>query len=782
MHNYFSAFPSQKKTQSQKTKKWYKECVDAVDMSGFFSDEGVRSSYREKLVNANLYNGKLDPDDMVQVLNPTNISDKTVPKEMQHYPIVNPRIEVLIGEEYKRRFDYRAVVTNPEAISEKSKELNEMVKTRLKVLIEAEYTEQELELKLKELQSDISSFQDKREKAINSGLKHFWHERQFGRLFNNGFKNVLVQGEEYYEAVINGGKPDLWKINPMKVFFVRSGYSNKIEDADLIIIDDYWAPSKIIDFYHEDLTDKQMKKIDKGYGGGSKDPFVDKRYRDSFNLSLEMMDSESNPDRIDELIRMGEAGGFHLSQAYDTAGNIRVLRVYWRGWRKVQKITYLDEFGNEQVDLFPESYVPKLDEGESTETLWINEWYEGTKIGEDIYLRMQPKEIQFRSLENPAYSHPGITGKAYSFDSFKTVSLVGRVKNYTYLYDAIHDRLNKLLAVNHGKILQMDFASIPDGWDVQKWFHYLNKMKVAVVDSFKEGNKGAATGKLAGSLNNASKGYIDLDQGANIQQHIALLEFIKREMTEITGVSEQRMGTISNRETVGGIERSVTQSSHITEWYFSEHEEVKINALQCFVEVMKMALKGKNHKFQYIMDDESINTLTLDGDLISEADYGILITNSVRSQEAEQNIKRLAETALSSGAAQFDDVLDIYLSSSLSEMRNNLKAANRDAKAEQQRQFEESEKTKRQGIEQAAQDKELDRALKDNINIRDNQTKIAVAQNKNLDNEMSKLEAEREKRLEQVRQFNEKLNEDKRQHDDKMSLEEKKLTQSKSSN
>lgn len=782
MPNYFSSFPSQKKTKSQRTKKWYKECVDAVNTSGFFADEGVRASYRDKIVNSNLYNGKLDPSDMVRVLNPTNISSRTVEAEIQHYPIVNPRIDVLVGEEFKRRFDYRAVVSNPEAISEKSKELNQMVQARIAKLIEQNYSEAEAKAKMQELQQDVSSYQDKREKAVNQGLKHYWRERQFGHLFNNGMRNVFIQGEEYYEAVINGGKPDLWKINPLKVFWVRSGYSNRIEDADLIIIDDYWAPSKIVDFYHEDLTPKQMTKLDKGYGGSSEDPFVNKRYRDSFNVNVNIVDDESNPDRINELIGLGEAGGFHLNQSYDTAGNIRVLRVYWRGWRKVLRVTYFDEFGNEQQDIFPEDYQVKKDEGEYAETLWINEWYEGTKIGEDIYVRMRPKEIQFRSIENPAYSHPGITGKAYSFDSFKTVSLLGKVKNYMYLYDAIHDRLNKLLAVNNGKILEMDFASIPEGWDVDKWFHYLNKMKVAVKDSFKEGNKGAATGKLSGSMNNASKGYIDMDQGANIQQHIALLEFIKREMTEITGVSEQRMGQISNRETVGGVERSVNQSSHITEWYFAEHEEVKVNALRCFVEVMKMALKGKKHKFQYLMDDESLATLEIDGDLINEADYGILITNSVRSQEAEQNIKRLAETALSAGAAQFDDVLDIYLASSLSEMKNNLKTANRDAQLQQQQNAENDRKVAQQKIEQDAQDKELDRQLEDNMNIRDNQTKLAIASNKDLDGEASKLEDERQKRLESIRQFNEKLAEDKRQHNDKMTLERKKLSQPKTTN
>ena len=753
-----------------------------MDVSGFFSDESVRASHQEKLINSNLYNGILDTNDMAKTLNPSEISDKSLNVELQHYPIINPRIEVLIGEEYKRRFDYRAVVTNSDAISEKEQELNEAVVKRITSLIESTYEGEELEAKMQELQADISSFQDKRESAVNKLLKHYWSELKLGRLFNNGFKNVLIQGEEHYEAVLNGDKPELWKINPMNLFTMRSGYSNKTQDADLIIISEFWSPGKILDFYHDDLTDKQLKDLDRGFTSGGDDPFVNKRARDQMTMSLNILDSESDAEQVNDLITLGQQNGFSLSETQDTSGNVRVLRVYWRGWRKVFELTYFDETGVEQTDVVPESYIAKEDEGEVLKSLWINEWYEGTKIGSDIYVRLRPKEIQFRSIENPAYSHPAIVGKTFSFDSFKTVSLMSRVKNYLYLYDATHDRLNKLLAVNHGKVLQLDLASVPENWDVQKWFHYLNKMKVAVTDSFKEGNKGAATGKLAGGMNNASKGYIDLDQGQNIQQHIGLLEFIKREMTEITGVSEQRMGQISNRETVGGVERSVTQSSHITEWYFSEHEDVKIDALRAYIEVLKLAVKGKNKKIQYILDDTDIATLSVDGDNIQEADYGILVVNSSRSQEAEEKIKALAESALSAGAAQFEDIVDIYLSDSLADIKNNVKRSSRDAKLQKQKQAESEQETARMSIEQAAQDKQADRDLEDMTNLRDNQTKLAIAQSnteggndEGLDNEFNKLEADRQKRLEEFDKFNQTLTENKRQFNEKMKREDKKI-------
>jgi hypothetical protein len=153
----------------------------------------------------------------------------------------------------------------------------------------------------------------------------------------------------------------------------------------------------------------------------------------------------------------------------------------------------------------------------------------------------------------------------YNLNDSKPFSLVDMMKPFAYFYDVIYDRLNKAIAANWGKIMKMDLAMVPKGWEVDKWLYYAKVNHIAVVDSFKEGNGGAAQGKLAGLMNVQSSGVIDAEQGNYIQEHINLLEFIKNEMGEIAGISRQREGQISNRETVGGVERANLQSSHITE-------------------------------------------------------------------------------------------------------------------------------------------------------------------------------------------------------------------------
>lgn len=765
MSYLFSNFPVQK-TMS-KTKDWYKRCIDSVDISGIFNDTYLRSSYKEKITNINLYNGILDPDDLKEVINPTNVNSTSFSTDVKHYPIVNPRINLLVGEEIKRRFEPKAFVANQNAITEKEKERNELVKAEIKKLLESNYEKEELQRKLKNLQKKSSSYQSKRELMANELITYYSKEQNFQKLFNDNFFNAILQGEEYYESAMVGKEPKLLKLNPLNVFWIRSGISNKIQDADLIIINDYWSPGQIIDSYYDDLKPKEIDKLETGINsGGDNDPFINYNERNHLSLSY-----QSNSQVLEEYIDDGVENGFTLGESKDTEGNIRVLRVYWKSWKKVKIVTYFDKFGNEQEDFFPNWYEVKEDEGEYSRSIWINEWQQGIKIGEDIYIKMGPKEIQYISMSNPSKCYPCISGGTYAVSDSTSVSLMSRVKNYLYLYDVIHERLNELLAANHGKVLEMDLSLIPKGWDVERWFHYLKKMKVAVRDSFKEGQKGQSTGKLAGSMNNASKGYIDLDQGQNIQQHIAYLEFIKQEMSEIIGVSDQRLGQISNRETARGVERSVTQSSHITEWYFSEHKNYKTDAIKDFLEVVKIAYKGIRKKLQYVLSDESIKILDIDGEMLQETDYGIIVSDSVKTEEIEQNLKRLAETALNAGNIEFKDVAKMYFSNSLSQMKNTLENSTDEAREFEMRKIKEAEKTKRQEQQLEAEKEQKDRDLADLKNIRDNKTKI-LTQTSNLDDK--EFEFEKQKHNDELKKFYDELDQKHKQFKEELKVKKSK--------
>jgi len=101
--------------------------LDWADSKTFFNYSLVRKSVIHKKINYDLLNGKLHMNDLQLVLNPENLQAGFIPDRIQHYPIMNSKLNVLRGEESKRAFDFKVVVTNPNAISEieenKKKEL-----------------------------------------------------------------------------------------------------------------------------------------------------------------------------------------------------------------------------------------------------------------------------------------------------------------------------------------------------------------------------------------------------------------------------------------------------------------------------------------------------------------------------------------------------------------------------------------------------------------------------------------------------------------------------------
>lgn len=724
--------PSQQLPFSKKTKEWRKKHLDWAEGRTYFTYSPVRNSVTQKKINYDLINGVIHMQDLGMIVNPDNLEAGFIPEKIQHYPIINKSLNVLRGEEMKRVFDYRVIITNPNAISEIEKEKKEIASQMIQQAIMMESaSEEEFNQKIQEISDYFQyEYQDHREMRANALLNHYVREYNMPLMFNEGFHDGMIVGEEIYQCDIVGGEPVIEKLDPLNVRIFKSGYSNKIEDADMIVIEDYWSPGKIIDVYGESLSAKDIKHIEDlsmaMSGNTQSDEMGD--YNDAAVYSQAAMIDDTFESQEINMDSLFETKITDSLLPYDLAGNVRVLRVYWKSRRRIKKVKSYDPMTGEEVYTFhTENYIINEDLGEEEQIFYINEAWEGTKIGKDIYVNMRPKPIQYNSMSNPSRCHFGIVGSIYNVNRSAPLSFVDMMKQYNYLYDVIHDRLNKLLARNWGKIIQVDFAKVPKGWDFNKWMYYAKTNGIAVVDSFKEGNVGAATGKLAGALNNASSGVIDAELGNSIQQYINLLEFIKMEMTEVVGISKQREGQISNRETVGGVERATLQSSHITEWIFSIHTDVKKRALECFLETAKIALKGRTKKFNYILPDNTLKFIDVDGDVFAEADYGLVIDTSTHSQDLNSKLDMLAQAALQNQTLSFSTIMKLYNSSSLAEKQKMVELDERKIQ-ERQAQMQQEQNQMQQQLEQMKlQEKQMEMEHEDMLNQRDNETKILIA-------------------------------------------------------
>ena len=772
--------PPQQLPFNRKNKAWRKRHLDWADNKTFFNYSPVRKSVIHKKINYDLLNGKLHMSDMEVVLNPEGIKAGFIPDRIQHYPIMNSKLNILRGEESKRVFDYKVIVTNPNAISEiEDNKKNELLQRLRTLIADTSISEEEFNQELEKLNYYYTyEWQDFREIRANALINHYTKEYDIPLLFNEGFMDAMTVGEEIYQCDIIGGEPTIERVNPLKIRVFKSGYSNRIEDADIIILEDYWSPGRVIDTYYDVLSKKDMEYIEHipdHVSQASIDAMdnIDERFG-FVNNNMVGEEMSSNGFYFDPLNLFSDSISNSLLP-YDLAGNIRVLRMYWKSRRKIKKVKSYDlETGEEIYNFYPETYIINKDLGEEEKIFYINEAWEGTKIGTDIYVNMRPRVVQYNRLSNPSRCHFGIVGSIYNLNESRPFSLVDMMKQYNYLYDVIHDRLNKLMAKNWGKILRLDLARVPKGWNIEKWIYYAKANGLAVEDSFKEGNIGASSGKLAGALNNASSGVIDAEFGNSIQQQINLLEFIKLEMSEVAGITRQREGQISNRETVGGVERATLQSSHITEWLFVIHDGVKKRAIECFLETAKIALKGRKKKFSYILSDGTNMIVDIDGDEFAEADYGLVVDNSRGTQELSQKLDILAQAALQNKILSFSTIMKLYGSHSLAEKQ---RLVERDEQLMQERSSQAQQQqleTQQQIAQMEAQQRQSELQQKEQANIRDNETKILVAQIQKEDNDGIKeyefSEEARANLLEKIREFDEKLKLDK----DKLKLDERK--------
>lgn len=741
-------FPSQKKSEKEKTKKWVKECIDAAQSLCILADEKIRQRKRDIEVNYDLFNDILDLEDVKRVTNPFKIKGATFPAKMQNYPIANPKINLLVGEEYNRKFDYRVRVSNEDAISEKeSFTKNKILESIMNMIQSQEQKEpQQIEQELKKLEKWRKyEYQDLRELRATHLLSYLWKKEDLKYKFNLGFKDALLAGEEIYAVEIFHGEPRVRRVNPKNFYTVRSGESPHIEDSDIMIEETYLPLGKVIDDYYDELTPTQIKQLEEGKitdSGSSKNLLNYKFDQTTWNKNAFVTDNEGAKIQID-----GDDTRAAFTGMFDAYGNIRVVRVVWKSMRKLKEITFYDEFGNQQVELRSENYKADKSLGEESKDIWISEWREATQIANEFIVRARPYPKIGGRMNNPSICLPPYVGVLYNTNDSRATSIMDRMKPFQYMYNSIMYRTELAFAKNMGKIAELDLSKIPNNWSMDKWMYYATILGWAPIDPFKEGKKGAAQGKLAGNFNTTGK-VLDMQTGQYIQQHVQMLEYIEQKMASIVGITKEREGAIHQQQSVGGVERSVNQSSMITEPYFAIHDNLKVNVLNLLLETAKYAYRGNKQKLQYITDDLITYIFDVDGDEFAEDEYDVHVSNSSDDTRLLQSLKELAHAGLQNDKLNFSQLMDIYTTDSLSAIRRKIETAEEEALQRAQEAAQQEQQTKVDIANTQAQLEQMKLELEDELNQRDNETKILIASMSKGGEGMSEIEVQ--KALEEI--------------------------------
>lgn len=740
-------FPLQRLPMSKKTQDWKESCVDYIigHSQGGSRNGNTRTRKEEMQTYYDLYNSIYNEKDLKYVTNPFKQQDG-FPAMAQDYNIIKPKIDLLLGEETKRPFNFRVVRTSDIATSEMQDKAKQMLIDYIQATIMSRLGPEEQARYQEALQSgevmppeQIQKYMSKDYKDIAEitayhSLNYLKNKLNITHEFYKGWKDALVGGEEIYYVGIVNGEPHLERINP--IYF------------------DYDTDTSDLEFIHEAqwCCYEMIMSVTEVY-----DRLYDKMSEKQLNDLLDMMDDSSKGGITPEVrktsldyphIKTHSINGF-AANPFEESNNVHVWHCCWKSLKKIGFVTIINpETGMPEDYQVDETYKVTGNEI-NVEWRWIIEVWEGYRIGEDLYVGIEPLEYQHVSADNPNSQRLPYTGVIYNNTNSRPRSLVSMMKPLQYMYIVLWYRLELAMARDKGKVVTMDITQIPKSMniDVAKWMHYLSALGVNFVNPYEEGwdIPGREGGKPS-QFNQISA--LDLTMANTIDQYINLMDKIESMLSEISGVSKQREGSIASNELVGNVERSVVQSAHITEPWFWTHNQVKKECITMLLDTAKYAWKDNKTCIQYVLDDATRTFLTLSDDFFYE-DYDIFVEDTTKNQQQIEALRNLMQPAMQNGASLLD-IAEIITMDNVTMIKNKLEEIEQ-KRMEQQQQMEQAQAEREQQLVQMQNEvKEEELMLKEaELDLEkykidtDASTKITVAQinayrgSENMDQDMN---------------------------------------------
>ena len=730
------SFPAQKLPMSKKTQAWKEACVDYVVGAGDsgFGGNG-RSRSDEMQTYYDLYNSIYNEKDLKYVTNPFK-QDDGFPAMAQDYNIIKPYVDQLLGEETKRPFNFHPQRTSDIAASELQEKAKEMLMDYIQATIASKLSSEQAaryeqalatgeiqtpEAIAKYLQKD---YKDIAETEAYHALQFLKRKLNLTHEFYKGWKDALIGGEEiYYVGVINGD-PYVERVNPMYFDYEHSLDLEFIDDAAWCRRKMIMSATEIYDRFYDKMSERQLNEllelIDQRPGAGN-NPEIRKTSIDYESIKLHKINSfTDNPFDID---------------------HITVYHCCWKSFKKIGFVTLLNpETGEAEEFQVDEDYKVTGTE-QSVEWDWIIEVWEGYRIGDDMYIGIQPIEYQHISADNPNSQKLPYTGVVYNNTNSKPRSLVSMMKPLQYMYIVVWYRLELALSRDKGKVAVMDITQIPKSMniDVNKWMHYLSALGVAFINPYDEGwdIPGREGGKPS-QFNQLSSW--DLTMSNVIAEYIQLMQKIEDMVAKLTGITPQRQGQIAASELVSNANTAVNMSYHITEPWFWNHNQVKRRVLTMLLNTSKAAWKDNKRYLNYILDDATRAFVQLSDNFFYE-DMDIFVDDSTKNQQYIDQLKQLLQPAMQNGASLLD-IAEIITLDNMSMIKNRLEEIEQKRMEQMQQQQQAEQQAQQQMAEQQNQLKEEELMLKEaELDLekykvdqdrykaeQDNATKITVAQ------------------------------------------------------
>lgn len=635
---------------AEKTKDWFVSNINYyISKSNY--NFGASAGQRKDLYTLyNVYNNQFPLDWFKHITNPLSAKkteNKAFPAKIRPVSILRTNVDLLLGEWPHRPYVYQVRNLGESGYSNYMDSMQKTAQGNLtqhfiqSALQHAKDSGQQLTPEqLQQLQSDPplpdqvkqdfkASYKDaiaiKAQKWMNRTIESHEVKRRQHKMF----KDWMIVGEAYSYKTVENDTLIYKEVSPMNLDFDKSTNEDFVEDGEWVVHREYYTLSDVVDKFYEVLAEENLKDLESKYYYGSSIKFYD-----------------------------------FVKPRMENLNKIPVYHVQWKGRKKIGFLSYIDPETFQLVEeIVDEDYPVDESKGEQVEWKWVNEVYEGWRIGADIYTRLRACPHQRNEMNNHSKCKLSYNGRKYSDTHSENISPMEIGVPFQIMYIIVNYILEKTIAKSKGKIILMDLNTIPDNdeWDEEKFFYYGEAMGYALIDRNQVG------------VDKSWNQYQVLDMGLfdQIKQLIELLGYFKQQWDDIIGINRQRKGQTLASDGQGVNERATFQSTVITDMIFIRFEELVGRDLQGIMDLAKY-LTAKGMFGTYNDDDYGEELLkVMPGDFSNE-DLGIFLQNASKAIRKLEEMKQYAQAMLQNDHKP-STVLEIIDAVNIADLKAKLK-------------------------------------------------------------------------------------------------------------
>lgn len=708
-------FPLQNIPEAKKNEEWHLECVNAILYYAgdyqYFRDDRLHDHE-----NYLITEGRFDPKQFEYL---TDMYGMTSPAQLVNYPLIMPKLDLLVGELVSQPLQFTVNVINRDAVNRKNEAkvtvaaetLMRPIRRELEKVLGTKLEDQEV---AEAIPDDIekfmnTKFRDHIEDQVDIGLKYCIHKWRLKDVFSRAFLDLLITRKSFYRCYIKNGDPYVERLDPRCMIYDIDAETESLSNANYVAVVKYYTINEIMDRFR--LSKKQADKLEELRN-------LDQRFFIEANRVFEN----------------------YIDYENSTTLKIAVVDAQWKSIRMMKFREKDNPYDKEHpyLEMLPDDYKPK--KGERIVSKAVTDIRQAIRVGEEILLEWGRKPNQIRYEDNYANTQLDFFGIVKNGVSGPALSVVDMCKNIQIFYNITMYHIELALARSGGKAVVYDVSQKPNGMSTEEVLYHIKNSGIIPINSKQEGNQ----------MSNFNQfGQIDLTLSSSVSNLINLKAMLEDTMDRLTGISAARAGITKSGDLVGVNERNVMQSSLITARLFDLHYRCVGDVLQGMANLMKMAW-GNGGKMVNVYGDTGMEFFKID-DAIALDEYGIFIENSGKEVADKNIMMQLLNQALASGNIDILPVIQAVRADSATEVEYILKKGLEGVQAIQN-QLKEREVAAQEQANQIAQQK-------NDIEVQKIQTPAQVAlQKTQLDNQnkldVQKLKNENDRDLNQADRVN----------------------------